>query len=198
MGRKLTTSNGNDIVYTPGTMADEIVKHFKKYIDKKSLICEPCEGGGAFTRAFKKNRLKNTISFDLQQGCDFFDFHRKVDWIITNPPWGIIRKFARHSYQCADNIVLLCAVNAFGFTARIHDYKEVGFGIKEIVFFKNPPKPWPQGGIQLGAVYLKRGWFGRPQTNTYDYITNIYDYSEKEKEVMTDVLAKIAMNKEAT
>lgn len=35
-----------------------------------------------------------------------------------------------------------------------------GFGMKEILFVPTPPKPWPQTGFSLGAMYIQRGYFG--------------------------------------
>lgn len=45
--------------------------------------------------------------------------------------------------------------------ARLRDMQEKSFGIKEILHIKDtPPKPWPQAGIALGAVHIKRDWAG--------------------------------------
>lgn len=37
------------------------------------------------------------------------------------------------------------------------EIREGGFGIKEICYFKEPDN-FPHLGIQIGMVYLQRGW----------------------------------------
>ncbi len=47
-------------------------------------------------------------------GRDFFKWVRPVDWIITNPPYSLMREFMRHAFEVADNVVfLLPAHNIF-------------------------------------------------------------------------------------
>jgi hypothetical protein len=86
-------------------------------------------------------------------------FQDKVDWIITNPPYSQFRNFLKHSMEIADNIVFLCLINAIWMKARLRDIEKNGFGIKEIAFVETP-ETWPKFGLQVGAIYLKRGWDG--------------------------------------
>jgi hypothetical protein len=36
--------------------------------------------------------------------------------------------------------------------------KEYNFRIKDIKYWKTPPKPWPQSGFQIGTVWFERGF----------------------------------------
>ena len=148
--RPLAPKGGDDRVYTPPYLAQQIVAHYKPV----GKILEPCRGKGAFTD------ILNCDWFEIDEGKDFMSATGHWDWIITNPPWSKFRIFLNKSMEVADNIVFLCLVNAFWMKARRRDMKECGFGIKEILELETPPKPWPQTGFQLGAVLIVRGWSG--------------------------------------
>ena len=161
--RTLLPVGGNDEVYTPYTLADNIVKHFQSQITGKVL--EPCEGvgvgSGAFTKAFAKYDITDTIALEIRKGLDFFEFNEKVNWIITNPPWSLARKFMKHSFELSENVVLLITLNhVIGLRARLLDMEKAGFGIKEILLCDTPVKPWPQSGFQLGIIHFKKGYSG--------------------------------------
>jgi hypothetical protein len=106
------------------------------------------------------------IDLELTRGQDFFEFHEKVDWIITNPPWSLAWRFALHAYEIADNIIWLINVGHFlGFKARLRDMHKASFGVKEILLCNTPGTEtgWPQSGFQLGALHFQRDWFGPSQ-----------------------------------
>ena len=154
---KLTTPNGNDTVVTPDDLALVVVNHFVSQI--KGTVLEPCSGGGAFLRAFQASGLDNVLSLEIKDGTDFFQFTDHVDWIITNPPWSQMRKWLIHSYEVADDIVLLTTTNHIvGFQARFREMRRAAFGVKEILLVPTPSDPWPWSGFQLGAIHLRKGW----------------------------------------
>ena len=153
----LAQSNGNDRIYTPPPLAKAIVEHFQP----SGLCLEPCRGKGAFFDALLKH-TNQCDWFEIDEGSDFL---RMVElgvypWIITNPPWSLLRPFLQRSMQVADNIVFLCLTNALFYTGRQNDIEQAGFGIREIARVKQPKKPWPQCGFMLSANWLQRGWNG--------------------------------------
>lgn len=158
-GRNLTPCNGDDVVYTPDSLADQVVRHFLPQMSGR--ILEPCSGGGAFTRAFTKNGLTDVTELEIKRGQDFFEFKEQVDWVVTNPPWSLARRFAQQAYQVSHDVVFLITVNHFmGLRARFDDMEKAGFRIKEIVLCNTPPKPWPQSGFQLGAIHFQKNYKG--------------------------------------
>lgn len=160
--RSATVGGRSDMVMTPDLLAFQIVGHFLPLITGRVL--EPCAGEGAFVRAFITHGLTNIVELELTRGQDFFEYHDHADWIITNPPWSLARRFAQHAYEMADNIVWLINTGHFlGFRARLRDCRNAGFGVKEVLLCNTPPKPWPQSGFQLGALYFQRGWVGPTQ-----------------------------------
>ena len=156
------TKGGNDKIQTPDNLAMKVVAHFCDQMTGR--ILEPCCGEGAFVRALKKLYDVKVIECEIDRGTDFFDYKDKVDWIVTNPPWSLARKFAQHGYGLAENIIFLINVGHFlGFRARMRDTREAGFGVKEVLLVDTPPSPWPQSGFQLGAVHFQKGWHGATQ-----------------------------------
>jgi hypothetical protein len=140
----------DDVVQTPVEMAGRLVRHFRP----TGRILEPCCGEGNFLR-----HLPGAFWCEIQRGVDFFEWHERVDWIITNPPWSQIRAFLNHSMEVADHVVFLMTVNHVWTKARVRDIREHGFGLKEIALLEMPEE-FPPSGFQLGAVYLARGWSG--------------------------------------
>lgn len=149
--RPLAPRGGNDKVWTPDDLAQQVVAHFRP----TGSMLEPCRGAGAFVRA-----MPGCAWCEIDQGKDFFDAVGKYDWIVTNPPWSKFRPFLIRSMAMADNIVFLSLVNAFFMRARVDDMRRNSFGIVEILMLPTPPKPWPQTGFQLGATHIRRGHTG--------------------------------------
>ena len=89
----------------------------------------------------------------------FFEYDKKVDWVITNPPWSQIKEFLSHSLDLADNVVFLFTINHLFTKARLRIIYNKGFGIKEICLI-NAPKELNASGFACGCVYLKKGWDG--------------------------------------
>lgn len=140
--------NSNDDVQTPPELARLVVEHFKP----KGKILEPCKGNGNFLAC-----MPGAAWCEIKLGKDFFAWDKKVDWIVTNPPWSQIRNFLQHAMAKADNVVFLVTVNHLWTKARIRDIHGWGFGIKEILLV-DMPKSFPQSGFQLGAIHIARNW----------------------------------------
>jgi len=169
MSRSIVPSGGNDRIYTPLKLAQDIVDYFDPYGPSgNGKVMEPCKGDGAFIQALYNNGVKHGKEFsidccEIDEGYDFLKYpsdNVKFSHVVTNPPFSKFRGFLQKSMDIADNVIFLSLVNAFFFKARLRDTMEKGFGFKEIVFVDTPPKPWPQFGIQLGVIHLQRGYTG--------------------------------------
>lgn len=142
-----------DIVMTPEWLAKEIIEHFSP----SGIILDPCRGEGAFYDNFNTETKEWC---ELGEGVDFLDYNKKVDWIITNPPWSKMQQFLAHGMKVSDNIVYLTTINHYTTKRRIRDMRESNFAIKEIYCVPTPKNPWPQLGFQLGAIHTQRGYGG--------------------------------------
>jgi len=147
-----------DIVMTPEYLAKDIIKHYKP----KGLILDPCRGTGAFYDNFPTlhDSLCTKDWCELGENKDFLNYNRKVDWIITNPPWSKMQLFLEHGMKISDNIVYLTTINHYTTKRRIREMRSYGFSVKEIYCVDTPKKPWPQLGFQLAAVHTQRGYTG--------------------------------------
>ena len=143
--------NSNSDVMTPSSLATRLVSHFKP----SGKILEPCRGDGGFLDVLPEGSLY----CEIKEGKDFFDFNESVDWVFTNPPWDKVTPFLAHSLDIADNICFLIVLQQLWTKKRLRLIRENGFGIKEICYFKEPDN-FPHLGIQIGMVYLRRGWDG--------------------------------------
>lgn len=80
----------SDIHFTDARLAERIIKHFPV-----GRCLEPFRGGGAFSQ-----HLPDGSDWcEISEGKDFFDFHERVDWLITNPPFSIMTKVFEHAFK---------------------------------------------------------------------------------------------------
>lgn len=145
--RSMVTRSGNDRVYTPDYLAKAIVERYRP----SGRILEPCKGNGAFLK-----HLPNAEWCEIDDGKDFMLWTKRVDWIITNPPYSKYLDFLRHSFEISDNVVFLQFINAFFMRKRVSTMVDMGFKIADIWYIPTPPKPWPQTGFQVGCIYWTR------------------------------------------
>lgn len=150
MGKALAQKNGNDRIYTPDYLCEQIVNHFKP----TGRLLEPCLGSGAFLKV-----MPMADWYEIDLGLDFLEADGHWDWIITNPPYSKYRDFMNKSFEVADNVVFLQLINAIWYKARLRDMKKAGFGIKEILML-DTPKEFPQFGFQMGCVYFQKNYKG--------------------------------------
>lgn len=152
MGTKVV-NNGkerDDVVMTPEYLTKQIIEYFKP----TGNTLEPCRGSGNF---FKY--MPNADWCEIKEGRDFFEYDKKVEWIITNPPYSLLRKFLQKSMEVSDNIVFLCPWNHLTFTARLRDMRECGFGIKEVTLIHYPDN-FPKMGFALSVIHIQKKYSG--------------------------------------
>ncbi len=150
----ITGEKPNDKVCTPLPVAKQIIDLFP--IEGKVL--DGFKGKGAFY-----NQLPETVEKDwceIDEGRDFFEYHEKVDWIISNPPYSILDEVFEHSFEIADNAVYLLPLSKiFSSMGRIRTILNYG-NIKEIHILSASKCGFPFG-FPACAVWLKRGYRGR-------------------------------------
>ena len=149
----------NDCIMTPAWVAEDMVEYFSP----NGLILEPCRGEGVFT-----NIMPTAEWCEVREGRDFFDWDKPVDWIISNPPYSLARKFILHSFKFADNIVyLLPAWKAILPYGLVKAGQEFG-GIKEIRWYGTGTRLNFPTGNGIGAVYWKKDYRGQMAQSFYE------------------------------
>jgi hypothetical protein len=87
----------NDKFYTPLELAIELIKLVP--LKKGDTVLDSAKGDGAFYDHFPSYVTKDYCEIDL--GKDFFEYKKKVDWIITNPPFSKIDNWLDHTFRIA-------------------------------------------------------------------------------------------------
>ena len=152
------TSAATDVVYTPHQWASCVVN----LLPLHGKVLDAAKGNGAFYDIFPDHVEKKWC--EITEGRDFFQFTDRVDWIVTNPPWSRIREFLDHAMDIADNVVFLITTNHAYTKSRMRLVEEKGFAMRGLLHMPTPPKPWPQSGFQLSAIWWMRGYLGDCET----------------------------------
>ena len=145
----------NARVMTPRPLARAIVDA----LEPSGLLLEPCAGDGAFVEALTP--YGEVEWCELDRGRDFLAWptSRRVDWIITNPPWSQFRQFLEHSLAVADHVCFLAPLPHWFTKRRMRSVRDAGFGYKEILLVDWPPvRGWREQGFLLGTMHIVRGY----------------------------------------
>ena len=143
--------NKNDVVFTPDWLCKQICSMF----EISGEVLEPCKGEGAFLKYLPEN----TEWCEIVDGKNFFDYNKKVDWLVTNPPYSDFNRFLEHSFELAENIVLIVPVakmmKSMGTIRAIMNYG----GFVSIHFLPSSKAGFPFG-FPSGVFHLKKGYKG--------------------------------------
>lgn len=141
--------NPFDVVFTPDWLAKQICGMF----EIKGDVLEPCKGEGVFLKYLPIN----SEWCEIVDGRNFYDYDKKVDWIVTNPPYSDFNRFLEHSFKLADNIVLVVPLaKMFKSMGTIKAIMAYG-GIVSIHFLASNKAGFPFG-FPSGIFYLKRNY----------------------------------------
>jgi hypothetical protein len=147
-----------DIVYTPDWVARDMVEFFKP----SGRILEPCKGEGAILKY-----MPSAEWCEIQEGRDFFQYTKKVDWIITNPPYSLVKEFLMHSFELSPNVVFLVPLhNFFRSASFMKTCRDFGW-IKHIRIYGNGGKLGFPMGNPVGALYFVRSYVGDTSWSWY-------------------------------
>jgi hypothetical protein len=122
-------------------------------------VLEPCKGSGVFMGLLPAG----TEWCEIDEGRDFFKWTKHVDWVVSNPPYSLTRKWFRHSYEVATNLLYLVPLrnvfSGFGFVREIHDFG----GIVEIRLYGTGGSIGFPMGNAVGAFHIRAGYRGKTQ-----------------------------------
>tara|TARA_R110000764_G_scaffold82616_1_gene163022 strand:- start:52 stop:645 length:594 start_codon:yes stop_codon:yes gene_type:complete len=123
--------NPNDKIYTPPKVVDIMLK-FCGY-EEGELVLEPARGLGAIF-----DKLKEPKDYcEIDQDKDFFDYNKKTEWIITNPPYSLIDKFLKHTYTLCEKFCFI--IGCYSLTPkRMETMNSNGFYITKILLTQIP------------------------------------------------------------
>lgn len=167
----------SDIHMTQPQVAKRIIEHFKP----AGKCLEPFFGDGAFFQHLPEG----ADWCELSKGKDFFAYHQKVDWIVTNPPFSNLTEVFRHAFHIARNSVFLIPISKFWSSQpRIALAREYA-GLAEIAHVGTGRNIGFDIGFPFAAMHFKRGYVGPIIQNTIlidDYSTADGSFSSHQKE----------------
>jgi hypothetical protein len=142
----------DDIVYTPEGVASDIIKR----LNPGGLCLDPCKGDGAF---FKHLPFGSDYC-EIREGKDFFDYAKKVDWIIGNPPYSIFEQFLSKAFELSDNVSFLVPTNKIFQRQIIMDRINRYGGIKSMIVYGSGSLIDFPFGFSVGNFHFQRDYKG--------------------------------------
>jgi len=144
-----------DIVYTPNYVA----KHIIELINPTGLCLDPCKGDGAF---YNEMPLGSEYC-ELREGSDFFDYNKKCDYIIGNPPYSIFEEFLEHGFNISDNVSYLVPTNKVFQRQLIMEMINKYGGIKSVIIYGIGTLIDFPFGFSVGNFHFEKGYKGKTE-----------------------------------
>jgi hypothetical protein len=91
-GKDFFSRKSDDNIYTPFSMTTQLLEN--EYFDFEKDIYDPANGNGAISDVLL-NFTKHVYTSDISEGINFLtlDTNKKMDYIITNPPYSLWDEF---------------------------------------------------------------------------------------------------------
>tara|TARA_R110001592_G_scaffold338236_2_gene625219 strand:+ start:1302 stop:1868 length:567 start_codon:yes stop_codon:yes gene_type:complete len=116
----------NDRIYTPKPVALKMIEMCN--LKEGDVVLDPSFGGGVFYDNLPDYVNKEWCEID--KGKDFFEYDKKVDFIIGNPPYSILNKWLDKTMDLTDKF---CYILGFNLTdTRLKKITERGYGITKM------------------------------------------------------------------
>ena len=148
-----------DIVYTPLEVSKAIID----YLKPSGICLDPCKGDGAFYNFFPKNFPNDYLYCEIREGKDLFEFNKKVDWIIENPPYSIFKEFLEKAFEISDNVSYLVPTNKVFQRQIIMEMINKYGGIKSIIVYGSGNLIGFPFGFSVGNFHFERGYKGKTE-----------------------------------
>lgn len=141
-----------DIVYTP----EYVSRHIVDFLNPSGLCLDPCKGDGAFLKY-----LPDESDYcEIRENKDFFDYNKKVDWIIGNPPYSIFEDFLKKGFDISDNVSYLVPTNKIFQRQIIMELINEYGGIKSIIIYGSGTLIDFPFGFSVGNFHFQKGFKG--------------------------------------
>lgn len=143
--------NSKDVVYTEDFVSVKILE----LLNPAGTILDPCKGDGSFYNNFY---TETKYYCEIDEGKNFFEWDKKIDWIIGNPPYSHFEEFLRHSFNLADNVSYLVPINKVFQRQIIMNLIEKFGGIKQIIVFGSGQKINFPFGFSVANFHFQKNY----------------------------------------
>ena len=141
-----------DIVFTP----EFVSQHILNFLNPKGKILDPCKGDGAFYKFMPKG----ADYCEIREGKDFFEYSKKVDWIIGNPPYSIFEEFLAKAFEISENVSYLVPTNKVFQRQKIMEMINSFGGIESIIIYGSGQKIDFPFGFSVWNFHFKKHYKG--------------------------------------
>lgn len=149
----------SDIVYTPEWLAKGTIKILNPF----GVVLDPCKGEGVYYNNFPGEK----DWCEIRQGKCFFEYQKKVDWIISNPPYSIFLRFLHHSVTLANDISFLVPINKVFQSQKVMNCINEYGGIKSIFIIGDARQylgfPF---GYSVANFHFQKGYKGQTEIHS--------------------------------
>ncbi len=148
----------SDIVYTPDWCARDLIGYFKP----SGKMLEPCKGEGAILKY-----MPTADWCEIREGRDFFAYGQQVNWIITNPPYSMLKEFYEHGISISENCVFLVPFHTFVRRGSLLNSAWLKGWIKHVRFYGGGQALNFPMGNPIAALHFERGYVGATSWSWY-------------------------------
>lgn len=120
-----------DIVYTPKPVALKMIDMCD--LKEGDIVLDPSYGGGIFYDNLPEYVNKEWC--EIEKGKDFFEYDKRVDCVIGNPPYSLWNKWLDHTMKITDKFCYI--FGNLNFTdKRVRNIIDNGYGITKFHLVK--------------------------------------------------------------
>lgn len=124
------------------------------------VVWEPACGSGNIARHFPNCIASDVRHNDIygEKGVDFLKEIRKVNHIVTNPPYRLAQQFVEHALSCADSkVAMLCKLAFLEGKARYSLFNQ--HPIKTVYVFSKRLPLTKEGDNRKQSSMIPFAWF---------------------------------------
>jgi type I restriction-modification system DNA methylase subunit len=147
-------ANPKDVFYTPIELVRIHLELLKSLVKEDDIIFDPFYGTGAYYNLFPEYFKQNTFEFtEIELDKDFFTFDKKVNVIVSNPPYSCIDAVLKKSVELNPHTISYL----IGFhnltTKRIEYMNKYGYNLINI----HLTKVYNWFGMSIIVIFSKNG-----------------------------------------
>lgn len=147
---KIRYEDSNDELYTPPSLSKKLISNID--IEEYHSCLDPFYGIGSFFNNFNNNEKNDFCEINL--GTNFFNYKKKHDWVVSNPPFSQLTKIFQHTIKLS-NVGFAYVLPSYSLSCnRLKIASDNGFYLNKLIHFKNP-KEWNLGFQMVFAIFTK-------------------------------------------
>ena len=156
----------NDIFYTPLALVKLHLNFVKEYVSTGDTILDPFYGTGNYFNTYSEIFTDAIFEFtEIEMGKDFFEYDKKVDMIVSNPPYSIMDKVLEKSVSLNSHTISYLIGQNNLTCKRIEYMNKHGYFLDKMFF----TKVFKWFGMSAIVVFTKKS-----QKNCIDYDRQVW------------------------